>query len=160
VTRVSTSFAVEADTYVRPFKTVSTRPPAVSCAPLVPGIICCVCRITKVNLNVSSSSLLSLRMKFGYVAEGEGSGSWQFIQHFVPQHVICRRFNLSYHTCTNSTTLLSPRSRIADTLVAGNAFGTTFRTVRRRELVTDSEEMVTVRASLSAPSSPLSLGIY
>jgi hypothetical protein len=93
VTRVSTSFAVEADTYVSPFKAVSTRPPAESCAPLAPGIICCVCLMTKVNLNVSSSSLLSLRMKFGYVEEDEGSGSWQLIEHSYNRmrHVVCRR---------------------------------------------------------------------
>jgi hypothetical protein len=53
------------------------------------------------------------------------------------------------HTWTYSTTLLSPRSRVAETLVAGNAFGTTFRTVRRRELVTDSDDMVTILARLS-----------
>lgn len=45
-------------------------------------------------------------------------------------------------SCTNSTTLASPMSLVADTLVAGNAFGTTFRIVRRRELVTDKDEMV------------------
>ena len=59
----------------------------------------------------------------------------------------------------NSTTLLSTISRVADTLVAGNALGTTFRTVRRRELVTDSEEMLTIAALLSALSSPLDMGL-
>ena len=55
------------------------------------------------------------------------------------------------HTCTYSTILLSARSRVAESLVAGKAFGTTFRTVRRRELVTDSEEIVTVQQSVSIP---------
>jgi hypothetical protein len=70
------------------------------------------------------------------------------------------QLGISHHTWTYSTTLLSPRSRVADTLVAGNAFGTTFRTVRRRELVTDRDEIVTVQASLSVSSSPLSIGGY
>ena len=51
-------------------------------------------------------------------------------------------------TCTYSTMLLSPRSRLAVTLVAGKAFGCTFKIVRLRELVTDSDEIVTNRASL------------
>lgn len=59
--------------------------------------------------------------------------------------------------------LLSPRSRVADTLVAGKAFGTILRTVRRLELVTDKEDMVTVRVSISIllvfPSQPYNTDI-
>ncbi len=54
---------------------VSTKLPAVSWEPLVPCMICCVCRMTNVNLNVRSSSLFSLSMKLGF-PPGEGSGSW------------------------------------------------------------------------------------
>jgi hypothetical protein len=46
-------------------------------------------------------------------------------------------------TWTYSTTALSPRSRIADTFVAGKPFGTMFRTVFFRELVIDKEDIVT-----------------
>jgi hypothetical protein len=60
---------------VRPFKVVSMSL-VMSCAPLVPAVTCCVCRITNVNLKVSSSSLLSLRMKFGDGPREAGSGSW------------------------------------------------------------------------------------
>jgi len=75
VTKVSTSLAVEADTYVRPFTVVSTRL-LVSWAPFIPGVVCCVCRIIKVKLKVSSSSLLSLRMKLGDGPGDDGSGSY------------------------------------------------------------------------------------
>jgi hypothetical protein len=65
------------------------------------------------------------------------------------------------HTWTYSTTLLSPRSRVADTLDAGNAFGTTLRTVRRRELVTDNDEIVTVDESVSTTTAAgMSSGQY
>jgi len=53
---------------------------------------------------------------------------------------------------------LSPRSRVADTLVAGKAFGTTFRTVRRRELVTDKDEIVTAETGISTELIKLHLG--
>lgn len=74
MTRVSTSFAVDADTYVRPFTTVSTKP-TMSCVPFEPVVNCCVCRIMNVKLKVSSSSLLSLSMKFGDEDGVDGSGS-------------------------------------------------------------------------------------
>ena len=74
MTKVSTSFGVDADTYVRPLMAVSTRVLTVSCAPFAPIVTCAVCRITKVKLNVSSSSLLSLIIKLG-MPPAEGSGS-------------------------------------------------------------------------------------
>lgn len=52
-------------------------------------------------------------------------------------------------TWTYSTTLLSPRSRLAETLVAGNASGTTFRTIRFREFVTVKDEIVTAFQAVS-----------
>jgi len=79
VTKVSTSLAVEAETYVRPLMTVSTGFWPASCAALVVAVDWGAFRMTKVKLNVSSSSLLSLRIKFGDVAKGEGSGSWQIV---------------------------------------------------------------------------------
>lgn len=63
MTRVSTSLAVDAETYVRPLINVSTRLAGVFGA--APDGICGVCRITNVKVKLSSSSLLSLRIKFG-----------------------------------------------------------------------------------------------
>jgi hypothetical protein len=56
---------------VSPFITVSTKPVGVVGGALPDWE---VCRTIKVNLNVSSSSLLSLMIKLG-AAEGEASGS-------------------------------------------------------------------------------------
>lgn len=75
VTSVSTSFAVDADTYVRPLMIVSTCPAVASWMLLGFEAICAVCRIINVKLKVRSSSLLSLSMKLGVVVEGNGSGS-------------------------------------------------------------------------------------
>jgi hypothetical protein len=54
------------------------------------------------------------------------------------------------HTWTYSITLLSPISRVAVTLVAGKAFGTTFRRIRFRELVTVKEDIDTAQMIRSA----------
>lgn len=67
-----------------------------------------------------------------------------------PQVSNARRYAMPRgRTWTYSTTLLSPRSRVAETLVAGKALGTTVRTVRRLELMTDSEEIVTIAQRIS-----------
>ena len=65
---------MDAETNVSPLMAVSTTPVVVSGVALLPVMNCCVCRIMNVNLNVSSSSLLSLIIKFG--KGPAGSGSW------------------------------------------------------------------------------------
>lgn len=72
MTRFSTSFAVEAATYVRPFMTVSTTA-GLSSGPLGGN---CDGRIIKVNVNTSSVSLSILRRKFGVPEFVATSGSW------------------------------------------------------------------------------------
>lgn len=63
----------------------------------------------------------------------------------------CSRSSASFqHTCTYSNTLASPISLVADTLVAGNALGTTLRIVLLRELVTHKDEIDTGASQLSA----------
>lgn len=138
MTNVSTSFAVDADTYVSPLIAVSTRLPN-SCAPFAPCVICCACRITNLKLNVSSSSLLSLRIKLGLMPGEDGSGSCLY------QHLYSSNLPKHRRTCTYSNTLASPISRAADTLVAGNALGATLRIVLLRELVTHKDEIVTAQ---------------
>lgn len=92
-------------------------------------------------VNVSSSSLLSLRIKLGDVVD-EGSGSC--VLELVTSYKRLA-YTTEIPTCTYSTMLLSPRSREADTFVAGNALGTTFKMIRRRELVTVNDDIETVR---------------
>ena len=50
---------------------------------------------------------------------------------------------MGHRTCTYSTTLLSPTSRAAVTLVAGKAFGVRLSTMRRLEFVTVRDDMAT-----------------
>ena len=89
-------------------------------------------------------------MKLG-VFPRDVSGSFEkSSQHEVDEDYKIVQDDRYHFTWTYSTTLLSPRSRVAETLVAGKAFGTTFRTVRLRELMTDKEEMVTIHTSPSA----------
>lgn len=120
---------------------------------MAPCEVCCACRTIRVNLKVSSSSLFSLSMKLGEGPVEKGSGScdrsasWRNF----------RRVSSRYHTWTYSTILLSPRSRFAVSLVAGKALGTTFRTVRLRELVTDRDEIVT-NASITISTHDLASG--
>jgi hypothetical protein len=86
------------------------------------------CRITKVKVKTSSSSLDSLRMKAGPPAAVGTSRS-----------------------CTNSKGRLSPRDRDADTLVAGNAFGTILTDVFFRGLEMTSDEIDTAHTVVSLP---------
>lgn len=71
MTRFSTSFAVDAATYVRPLMAVSTTARASS----GPDAANCVGRITNVYVNNSSVSLSILRRKFGRPPLGMLSGS-------------------------------------------------------------------------------------
>jgi hypothetical protein len=59
---------------VSPFKTVSTKPAGAVTLSLLDAD-CRDCRMMNLKLNVSSSSLLSLRIKLGDVEDGNGSGS-------------------------------------------------------------------------------------
>ena len=58
-------------------------------------------------------------------------------------------FGADEHTCTNSIIDGSPTSLFAMTLVAGNAFGSTWRTMLRLALVTVKEEIVTATGALA-----------
>lgn len=72
----------------------------------------------------------------------------------MPPPAVFELFRFLQRTCTYSTTLLSPMSRVAANLVAGNASGTTLRTVRFRELVIVREDMVTRQQHVSIRHRP------
>ena len=95
--------------------------------------------MTKVKLKFSSSSLLRRRRKVGDIPVG--SGSYIRLRGKPGQQKGPHGKWRTGHECTcmNSTTLSSPMSRFAITLVLGNEFGATLSNVRRRELVIDSE---------------------
>jgi hypothetical protein len=76
-------------------------------------------RMMNVKVKTSSSSLLSLRRKFGGAPGCAESKS-----------------------CTNSIGLVSPKDLVADTLVAGNALGTMLSVERLRGWVTERPERV------------------
>lgn len=67
--------------------TVSTGLLVASWALLEFATFCAVCRMMKVKLNVRSSSLLSLSMKFGFAVGEDGSGSYDFHVSNVPSEL-------------------------------------------------------------------------
>ena len=99
------------------------------------------CRIIKVKLKTSSSSFESFRRKFGAPFGCNGSVSWQRLVSItcISQALVEGR------TCTNSSGLLSPDGRDADTLLAGNALGTMLMELRFFGLEIRSDDMLTAK---------------
>jgi hypothetical protein len=115
---------------VRPLIVAST-PGLTVVIPPTGGFEICVaadCRITKLNLKCSSSSLLSRRRKEGIEVEAEGSGS--LIIHQVScVKQIDREDNK--RTWTNSIGKSSPGSRFTEIRVPGYALGVILSKTRR-----------------------------
>lgn len=110
----------------------------VSAAPsLLPGVAGSW-RITKVNVNISSSSPDSLSRRFGE----SGPLSWSCLS--------CQQIELNdaatQLTTTNSTGEKSPPGRVAATFVAGNSFGMIFMVLLFRGFVMMRDDMLTTVA--------------
>lgn len=173
VNRFSTSRRLDAWTNVRPLMTVSTTaaaaeaplasagledagdeavPPTGAAVPEVAAAVFVaafadarVCRMTNVNVNVSSSSLESLRRNEGPAAE-EASASCEVnaVSHEIRNEPREGRGRGSrQRTSTKSRGALSPSERDAATRVAGKALGAMLTDVRRRADVMTSDEIDT-----------------
>ena len=120
----------------------------------VGAAICCAWRMTKVNVNMRSSSFDSLSRKAGPVAGFDSSVSYtagKKSKHMLETKAVrgreggCVVYGWALRTWMNSMGALSPSGRDVYTLLAGNAFGTMLIDVRFRGLVMTSDEMDTAK---------------
>lgn len=142
MTRLSSSFELGACAKVSPVSTVSANSGKEVETPLTVEFEIfpvCVCLRTNVNLKLSSSSLFKRKRKEGVGAEGGESGSCITLELLVKGNVSMQCCLIIWLTCIYSTKLSSPGSLFALYLVAGNEFGTRFKSTRRGfDIVTDA----------------------